>query len=170
MVIMSALIGTVCSGAICFLASNISLSSTEWAFIAIVGVVATAGPVVGHQFRLRYLYQHSPLITCCLKTGEVSILAGRHSFAKKDVYAVLVLSMKDPLGEFKSELQLIVREREFFKPYLICTSIFSSVADSFGRVAHDFGQATGLRLLTAAPDGLLKGEPIRLTEKGQDCA
>lgn len=168
MVIMSALIGTVCGGTIWFLASNASPSTSEWAFILFVVIVATFGPVLAHQFRLRFLRDRSPLIACCLRTGEVSILAGEHSFAKEGVYALLVLSMKDPLGEFKSELQLIVHVGKSFKPYLICTSIFGSDSHSFGGIAGDFGHATGLRLLAAEPEGLLKCGPLRLMKVGRD--
>lgn len=168
MVIMSALIGTVCGGTIWFLASNASLSTSEWEFILFVVIVATFGPVLAHQFRLRYLRERSPLIACCLRTGEVSILAGEHRFTKEEVYALLVLSMKDTLGEFKSELQLIIRKGESFKHYLVSTSIFGSVSHSFGGVAGDFAQATGLLLLAAEPEGLLDGGPLRVTEVWRD--
>ncbi len=139
-----------------------------WVLLMMIGVLAIAGPLVGHQLRLRYLRSRSPLVSYSAANSTVSILGGQQVFAVDEVYALIGVTLQDSHGESKSELQLMVRRDDSLVPYLITTDLSGSASISYSRILREFRNATPVRTMIAKPDGLLNHGPMQLTELAVD--
>ena len=139
-----------------------------WVLLLLIGVIAIAGPVIGHQLRLHYLRDRSPLVAYSADESTVSILGGKKTFARDIVYALIGVTLRDSHGESKSELQLIIRDGNSLVPHLITTDLSGSASRSYGTILKRFRNATGVRAMIAEPDGLLNRGSVRLTEVTQD--
>ncbi|ELP32390.1 hypothetical protein [Rhodopirellula baltica] len=138
------------------------LGPAIWIVYAAIGLIAIAGPVVGHLLRLRSLQRNSPQLDFDRRNGTLSVLANRETFESKSVHCLLGLSMRDSHGDANSELQIIVRDANGFRPILITTDLSSFARRSFGDTLARFQSLTGLQAVIAEPKGLLKGGPIRI--------
>ncbi|WP_372715535.1 hypothetical protein [Novipirellula sp.] len=167
MAIMMALIGLIYAG---FIWIAIASDAGEkfgpmiWVLLLMIGILAIAGPVVGHQLRLRYLRSRCPLVSYCFANSTVSILGGQSVFDRDEIYALIGLTLRDSHGESKSELQLMVHRDHSFVPHLITTDLSGSAQASYGQILREFRIATGVRTMIAEPEGLLNRGPIQLTE------
>ena len=167
MAIMTTVIGLIYAGFIWIAMANdvgAKFGSLIWVLLLLIGVLAIAGPLVGHQLRLRYLRSRSPLVSFSAANSTISILGGQQFFPLDKVYALIGLTLRDSHGESKSELQLIVRRDDSFVPHLITTDLSGSASISYGTILKEFRSATGVRTMIAEHDGLLNRGPVRLTE------
>ncbi|WP_286763820.1 MULTISPECIES: hypothetical protein [Rhodopirellula] len=135
-----------------------------WVLLLMIGLLAIAGPVVGHQLRLRYLRERSPLVAYSSGDFTVSILGGQKTFGRDEVYALMGVTLRDSQGESKSELQLITRDGDSFVPHLITTDLSGSASQSYGKILRSFRETTQIRTMVVEPEGLLNRGPMRLAE------
>lgn len=171
MAIMTTVIGLVYAGFIWIAIANefgAKFGPSIWVLLLMIGVLAVAGPVVGHQLRLRYLRSRSPLVSYSVSNSILSILGGQQNFASDEVYALLGVTLRDTHGESKSELQLMVRRNDSFVPYLITTDHSGSASTSYGRILREFRKATRVRTMIVEPCGLLNRGDLQLIELAED--
>lgn len=171
MAIMTTVIGLVFAGFVWVAIANdagAKFGPLIWVLLLLIGVIAIAGPVIGHQLRLRYLRDRSPLVSYSTAESTVSILGRQKTFARDIVYALIGVTLRDSHGESKSELQIIIRDGDSLVPHLITTDLSGSASRSYGAILKKFRNATGVRAMFAEPDGLLNRGTVRLTELAQD--
>lgn len=171
MAIMTTVIGLIFAGFVWIAIANdvgAEFGPLIWVLLLMIGVLAIAGPVVGHQLRLHYLRSRSPLVSYSPADSTVSILGGQQVFPLDAVYALIGVTLRDSHGESKSELQLIIRRDDSFVPHLITTDLSGSASISYGRILREFRNATPVRAMIAEPDGLLNRGPMQLTELAVD--
>lgn len=167
MIIMTTVIVLVFAG---FIAIAIVADAGEkfgpfiWALLAMIGILAIAGPLVGHHLRLAYLRARSPLIAYYPAELSISILGGQKTFKRDVVYALIGVTLRDTEGEAKSELQLIIRDGDSFVPHLITTDLSGSASQSYGKILRAFRESTDIRTMVAEPEGLRHRGPVRFTE------
>jgi len=171
MAIMTTVIGLFFAGFVWIAIANdagAKFGPLIWVLLLLIGILAIAGPVIGHQLRLNYLRARSPLVSYSAADSTVAILGGKKTFACDIVYALIGVTLRDSHGESKSELQLIVRDGDSLVPHLITTDLSGSASRSYGTILKMFRNETGVRAIIAEPDGLLNRGPVRLTEVGKD--
>lgn len=167
MAVMTTVIGVVFAGFVWVaIATNAGarIGPLIWVLLAMIGILAIAGPVIAHQLRLRYLRARSPLVAYSVADSTVAILGGQKTFSRDVVYALIGITLRDSEGEPKSELQLITRDGDSFVPHLITTDLSGSASRSFGGVLRGFREATGIRTMIAEPEGSLHRGPVHLIE------
>lgn len=171
MAIMTTVIGLIYAGFIWIAIANevgAEFGCMIWVLLLMIGILAIAGPVAGHQLRVRYLRLRSPLVSYSAVNSTVSILGGQQTFAFNEVYALIGVTLRDSHGESKSELQLLVRRNGGLEPHLITTDLSGSASTSYGRILREFRNATRVRTIIAEPNGLLNRGALHLTELTAD--
>lgn len=167
MAVMTTVIGLVFAGfvAVAIIAdAGAKFGPLIWVLLAMIGILAIAGPLVGHHFRLAYLRARSPLVAYYPAELSISILGGQKTFKRDVVYALIGVTLRDSGGESKSELQLIIRDGDSFVPHLITTDLSGSASQSYVKILRAFRELTDIRTMIAEPEGPRQRGPVRFTE------
>jgi hypothetical protein len=100
-------------------------------FLIFIWCCAVIGPYIAHTWRIRYLQSISPLLSFCHETGVVSIHAQSTQKKRDEVIAVIGLASCGDDTDKKTELQVLAKDGESIRQYLVATSIFGTVDGVF---------------------------------------
>ncbi len=147
--ILLAVLATVLCGGAAWLFSaraNESFASQIFTYLLLVFVwcCAVVGPYFGHTLRIRYLQSISPLLSFCSETCLVSIHAYSIQKKRDEVIAVIGLASCGDDTDKKTELQILAKDGESVKQYLVATSIFGTVDGVFLDQIRRFCVASGI--------------------------
>jgi len=134
-ILLAVLAGGMCGGAAWLFSTrgNESLASQifTYSLLVLVWCCAVLGPFFGHTLRIRYLQSISPLLSFCQETCLLSIHANSIQKKRDEVVAVIGLASCGDDTDKKTELQILARDGESIKQYLVATSIFGMVDGVF---------------------------------------
>jgi hypothetical protein len=115
-----------------------------YSLFVLVWLCAVIGPYIGNTHRIRYLLSISPLLSFCRESGIVSVHGQNTRKLKDDVIAIIGLASCGDDSEKKTELQIIARDGEAIRQYLVATSIFGTIDGVFKNQIKRFSEFSGI--------------------------